>query len=70
VFHLIPILWSVPNVLSDQASDRSSRQVPYDDIEANLADYYDISKYEKDFIRNPLHPGLDIMDLASMALAL
>jgi hypothetical protein len=60
----------VANELSDQGSDGSSRQVPYDDIEANLADYYDISKYEKPFIRNPLRPDVDIMDLASIAVTL
>ena len=63
-------LKSPANVFSDQGSDGSSRLVPYDDIEANPADYYDISKYEKDFIKNPLRPDADIMELASMALAL
>jgi hypothetical protein len=63
-------LRSPANVFSDQGSDGSSRQVPYDDIEANPADYYDISKYDKNFIKNPLRPDADIMELASMALTL
>jgi hypothetical protein len=63
-------LLSVANQSSDQGSDGPSHQLPYDDIEANPVDYYDISKYGKDFIKNPLSPGLGIMDLASMALAL
>jgi hypothetical protein len=67
---LIPTLRSVANEFSDQCCDGPSRQVPYEDIEANPADYYDISKYDKDFIRNPLRPDVDIMDLASIALTL
>jgi hypothetical protein len=61
--------YSLPLIFSDEASDGCSRQVPYDDIEANPADYYDVSKY-KDFVKNPLQPDVDVMELASMAVTL
>ena len=62
------MLWSMANFL-DQTSYGCFRQVPYEDIDAHPADYYNVSKY-KDFIKNPLHPDVGIMALASMALTL
>jgi hypothetical protein len=44
-------------------------QVPYEDIEAHPAHYYDVSKY-KAFIKNPLLPDVGIMALASIAFTL
>jgi hypothetical protein len=58
--------WLIP---LDQTSYGCFRQVPYEDIEAYPADYYDVSRY-KAFIKNPLHPDVGIMTLASMALTL
>jgi hypothetical protein len=56
-------------IFLDQDSYGCFCQVPYEDIEAHPADYYNVSKY-KNFIKNPLHSDVDIMALASMALTL